>query len=353
MQQTDALLAADIGGTHSRFALFRLVRHQDRAHLRLEKSIVFQTKAYAGITEVVAELERTDKGKAFLPPSGSPERPVAAVLAIPGPAAVSSPSESADREEEVQLPNVRWPISWREAASALGIPTVRLINDFVAQGFACAAVPEILETEEIIPGVSREGAPIALVGAGTGLGQCLIFPWSVPFIQPSEGGHTPYPFLNEEEAAFGRVLARAAGTEVAERDHILSGTGVAALYHHMTGLTLSHHEATARLARGLPEDAGILEAYARFYARACRDFVIMSLARGGLFITGGMASRLPAALRHPEFLREFHNMQSVRHILEQVPVRHVCNQAAGLWGAAVFAALSLYGELNLQAEEHR
>ena len=81
-----------------------------------------------------------------------------------------------------------------------------------------------------------------------------------------------------------------------------------------------------------------MEWYARFYGRACRNYVLATLALGGLYITGGMALRVPA-LSHPAFAEEFHNSLAQERLLRNIPVFHVRKPEAGLWGAALYGLL--------------
>ncbi|MFQ8737648.1 MAG: glucokinase [Bilophila wadsworthia] len=56
-------------------------------------------------------------------------------------------------------------------------------------------------------------------------------------------------------------------------------------------------ENAGRLTKSPPKrsgsETGTLRWYARFYARACRNWALSTLCTGGLFITGGIALRNP------------------------------------------------------------
>jgi glucokinase len=81
-----------------------------------------------------------------------------------------------------------------------------------------------------------------------------------------------------------------------------------------------------------------VEWFARFYGRACRLYALHTLALGGVYITGGMALRLPV-LTHPAFAEEFRHSAAHRPLLEKIPVWHVRKPQAGLWGAALYGLL--------------
>ena len=80
---------------------------------------------------------------------------------------------------------------------------------------------------------------------------------------------------------------------------------------------------------------------ARFYGRACRNYALQVLARGGVYISGGVAAKVPALISHPEFELQFRNSNTLRTILASIPVFLNTNEESGLWGAAYFAAQSL------------
>ena len=343
------VLVADIGGTHGRFALFRLAPASAGSGaplaLSLTRRVVFRTREQRTTTELLSRLYK-DGEEAALLGTGAPS-PAAAVLAIPAPTKGKDPLAEPDRDECCPCPNISWPICWSEAAAVLGLANIHLVNDFVAQGYACGALPEALDPAPVFPGDAVPGAPIALMGAGTGFGQCLIRPGKMPAVDPSEGGHSLFPFVGGEEYRYADFLHEHTPGVPLIKDLVLSGQGLALLYTFHTGKKAPVEDVPGLLAEDEDGHARVLEWYARFYARACREYVLYTLPLGGIYITGGMATRVPGLFSHPAFAAEFKNSPAMRAILEKIPVFHVRNQAAGLWGAAVFAAFALHGPRDL------
>ncbi|MDR2161927.1 MAG: glucokinase, partial [Desulfovibrio sp.] len=153
-------------------------------------------------------------------------------------------------------------------------------------------------------------------------------------ILPSEGGHAEFPFLDGEEENFAAWLRRETGRRRLIGDMVVSGSGLGHLFAFSSGRRLPDAQASGA-ALDRPD---ILDSFARFYARACRDFVLETLALRGLFITGGLALRLPV-LNRPAFLAEFRDSAAHSRLLEQVPIRQVLEPSAGIWGAALLGAL--------------
>lgn len=334
------ILAADIGATNSRFALFTAnpgpVSAQDSA-LVLVRERWYKGADFNTFTDILQALfsPGQDGSTPFLDKYRPPD---VAVIAPAGPIVQE------DGNAWCRVSNLPWRIDAAQSASAIGTPGVRLINDFAAQALACL-LPEAVNAAPVLPGKAVPGAPLAVTGAGTGFGTALLVnPGNKPagsgldgllrgdvFIMPGEGGHAEFPFVGKEEMDFARFAAREAGTERLIGDAVVSGTGLGLLFTYLTGNRVHPHDAAAKA----PAHPEVMRWYARFYARACRVYVLQTLALGGLFVTGGMALRVPV-LEHPAFAEELHASAAQGHLLKQLPVFHVRNPQAGLWGAALF-----------------
>lgn len=338
------IFAADIGATNSRFALFEADPAQPRLPLlTLIREQWLRGADYTSFTDALRALY--SEGDATLPLLRPNERPDTVVIAPAGPIIRDNDGECC------QISNLPWRITSSEAAAVLGTNKVRLINDFAAQAYACLT-PESVDAVPVLEGAAVQGSPLAVTGAGTGFGLALLLnapplfsgresaqgdplaPLRRAVVLPSEGGHAEFPFVGEKEREYARFAARRFSSERLIGDAVVSGSGLARLFTFITGQDIHPHEAAERAA----EHPEVMELYARFYARACRIFVLQTLALGGLCITGGMALRLPV-LQHPAFAEEFHASAAQRHLLERVPVYHIRKPQAGMWGAGLFALL--------------
>lgn len=331
------ILAADIGGTSSRFALFtlNLAAKTPEEGLALVRRVRFPTadsRDTADMMRILATLPGEDGGY-FTPASPEPVHVDAAVFGIPGPTTVADPTAPPFPDEVCFCPNITWPMEAASITAALEGAPVRLINDFVANGFACALLPRLIDAVSVLEGEGKPGFPSAVVGGGTGLGHCLVLPGDPPIVLGSEGGHAAFAFTSEEED-IARCMAAASGGR-STGDTTVTGSGLARLYACCTGESLHPHDVPP-LAVEHPE---VLALAARFYGRAVCHYMVITLALGGVFITGGLAANMPQVLTHPEFAAEIRERSPMSRVLQNVPVRHVRNQTAGLWGAAACAAL--------------
>jgi glucokinase len=313
------ILTADIGGTNSRFAYFQL-------------------DAGGTLSAVETHWLKTQKSNSFFhlldqlkssPFSLSLDQSDMAVFAIAGPVkggVYSSP------------PNIPWDIDVLTVRDEFKLTKCLLINDFVAQAYACRS-PIIKSAQEIVPGQIREDAALAVIGPGTGLGQAALIPdGQGGFLAvPSEGAHSTFPFETECEFEFRQFLLKELDEPYIETETVVSGSGLSWVHQFLTGEKLK----PADVAKGLSHDSETLRWMARFYGRVFRNYALQVLATGGVYIAGGVVAKAPELVTHPEFRQEFRTSKTVAHVLEKIPVFLNSNEESGLWGAAMVATQKL------------
>jgi len=314
-----SILAADIGGTNSRFAFFR---KPDGKPLSLVASQWLPTEAAGTFAELLAQLAQSD----------FPLTPATADVTVIGAAG------PVQRGTYCNPPNIDWDIDLDRPQDRADAQRMELINDFVAQAYACRS-PVGQTARVIIAGEPVTDGTVGVLGAGTALGKAiLISPGNAAAIAlPSEGGHGYFPFVGEREYAFQQFYQKHSGQHHITGNLVVSGQGLRYLHWFLTGDDLPPKQVTARFT-GSSET---LAWAARFYGRACRDFALEVLAQGGLYIAGGVAAKSPMIVTHEEFRREFTDSPTMGHLLSRLPVYLLENEESGLWGAAYLGELSL------------
>jgi len=316
------ILAADIGGTNSRFAHFRTDGQRDGQRLVLKDTLRLQTKNYHSFQDLLGALDA-----ASFP--ATPRNSDVTVMAVAG----------AVRDRVyANPPNIPWDIDLSQGRENYGAGDYFLINDFVAQAYGCrtdAAAGAL----EIKPGAPRADAALAVVGAGTGLGHCTLMSGRCGgyVALPSEAGHATFAFKGAQEQEYERFLLAETGRPYAYGDIVVSGLGFSMLHKFLTGENLTPAEISARLTL----DSRTTAWFARFYGRACRNYALSVLAMRGLYVVGGVAAKNPTLVTHAEFSREFVDSPNYQWLLEHIPVYLNANKDNGMWGAA------LYGLLNM------
>ncbi|MBF0237176.1 MAG: glucokinase [SAR324 cluster bacterium] len=306
------ILAADIGGTNSRFAVFEKKGTSELEMLASEK---FLTGSFSSFEQMLQTLGEDS------------ELPIrecnAAVFAVPG----------AVRQKKICQPaNISWLIDVSKL-SASGFPPSILINDFVAQAFACRS-PAVKNPVLIRHAIADAEGVVGVIGAGTGLGHCALVPLdSGNYVAvPSESGHVGFMFTGAEEKEYERFLARETGKSYGYGDIVVSGMGLSLVHHFLYGHKLS----PAEVSNQLDNFPKTVEWFARFYARACRHYALSVLATGGLFIAGGVAAKNPGLVNNLSFLNEFLNSPTQEALLRTIPVFLNLNEDSGLFGAALY-----------------
>jgi len=322
------VLAADLGGTSARVAVFAAAE----TGLAPVHAVIHPASALTGVAAVLELIPATLRGEV-----------AAACLAVAGPV----------REGRARLTNLPWEVEAAAVAEQLRVPSekVALLNDLEAIAWAIPTLPRAA-LHTLHPGVSSPGN-IALVAAGTGLGEAGLI-WDgrrhVPF--GGEGGHADFAPRDEVEWELTRALAARHGRVSWER--VVSGPGLVELYRFLAGYRRG--EVPSVVAEALTAGAGAaavaqaalagscpvaVEAVHRFLGLLGAEAGNLALklkAQGGVYLGGGMAPKLLSQLKEGPFLESFLAKGRMRPLLESFPVHVILDEGAGLAGAALVAA---------------
>ena len=320
------ILAGDIGGTNTRLGLFEAHVHRPR---RLAVS-VFPTLEYTDLSAIITVFatDRAVGGAHF----------DTASFGVAGPV----------MGDRAQLTNIPWGVDARDIAKAFAIRRVSLLNDLQAMAYA---VP-VLEPCELL--VLQEGTPaggsnMALIAAGTGLGEAVLHNVGGRFVPlASEGGHADFAARNERDVDLLRDLIHRFGH--AEVEQVVSGKGLVNV-HRITHTgpclvvgDLNAPDAPAlisasALERRCPGCKEALDMFIDAYGAEAGNLALRSLALGGVFIGGGIAPKILTALTDGRFVRAFRDkVLPFDDLLASIPVKVILNDEAGLLGAAVHAS---------------
>lgn len=340
------ILAGDIGGTRSRFALCdaktRRIVHQD----------VLESRAYATFEKALDRF--LSDAKAVLKSKG---RIPSATFGIAGPVV----------DQRVKTTNLPWVIDAQNVAKTFGIGHVTLFNDLVTIGFGALASPPKL----VIPlhggRPKQTGGNLAVIAAGTGLGEAA-FVWDgekhVPC--PTEGAHVDFAPRTPVEAELLASLRAEHGHVSYER--VASGSTIGALYRffvHEQRVKESKEAAAAVASAADPNPAIVelaesgkseaamsaIDLWCSVYGAEAGNLALKCLASGGVYVCGGVSGRLAKILAKglpkrkqsgtSPFVDAFLDKGRMRPLLERIPVAVCLEPRAGLLGAAAHAASGL------------
>jgi glucokinase len=320
------ILAGDIGGTKTLLGLF------DAAPVRPRPVRVrsFGTLDHDDLTTMIEEfLGEGDTA------AGAIDR---ACFGVAGPII----------DEAAELTNVPWRVDGRRVGGFFGFRGVSLLNDLEAMAYA---VPVLLESEVHVlqEGEAMRGGNIALIAAGTGLGQAMIHNVDGRFVpSASEGGHADFAARTEREIALVRDLTARYGR--ADVEHVVSGRGFFNLHpvaHRdqpcLAGVDLDDADApavisSAAMERRCPGCVETLDMFVEAYGAESGNLALRTVSTGGLFVGGGIAPKILAALTTGAFMEAFLAKPPLDAMLAAMPVKVILNAEAALLGSAVFAA---------------
>ena len=321
------VLAGDIGGTKTALAIVEV----GRAALSILRFERYQSARYPGLEEIVEEFLSTERAV-----------PKSAGFGVAGPVAAGI----------ARVTKLPWRLEAALLSRRLRIPNVALVNDFVAAALGLPYLrPRQLST--LARARAEKGAPIGLLGAGTGLGQAAIVRLAERIeVVPSEGGHADFGPRNPLEDRLVLFLRRK--YRRASRDRILSGGGLALIYDFLKAdgwaretpatedeLKSSEDRAAVISRHGLiGRDRLCREAlnlFVSIYGSEAGNLALQYRATGGIYIAGGIAPKILPALRRPGFLRAFRAKPPMEDLLARIPVHVVLDSRLPLYGAAALS----------------
>jgi glucokinase len=241
--------------------------------------------------------------------------------------------------------NSQWIIDAAELRAAFGFKSIDLINDFEAIAYA---LPH-LSAHDIKPlagGKASSGESMAVIGPGTGLGMAgLIRREGDTTIIATEGGHATLPGTTPREDAVIAHLRRQFGHASAER--ALSGTGLENLHAAIAAIdnvpvsSLTAAEITQHaLDRSCPVCAAAVDMFCAMLGTVAGDLALMFRARGGVYISGGIAPRLVDHLAQSDFLARFAAKGRFRTYLDSIPIAVIITPDAAFLGLRSLAGAS-------------
>ncbi|MBF0442417.1 MAG: glucokinase [Oligoflexales bacterium] len=324
MTMKNAILVGDIGGTKIKMAL---VSRDEFPHILATKE--YQSSKYANFTEII---------KAFR--EEFPHTPFSASIGCAGPV-----------EKGVsKVTNLPWTVDVKDLIS-LGYQKSWLLNDLFAHAHGLCA----LEKDGILTiqkGEIKEGNR-ALIAAGTGLGESILLFNNGSWIpSASEGGHTNFGPSNETEIELLRFLMQ-------QYDHVSWERVVSGRFGFLNIvkflISSGRYQVDMAFRKKIEEENDIgefifesaekgleisvcaMKIFSRLYGCEAGDLALKALAVGGVYVGGGIASKILPWIKEHGFLEGFNSKGRFKGMMEKMPVHIVVDKEVALKGAAVVA----------------
>ena len=314
------ILGGDLGGTKT---LLALAEHDVAGGIRIIRQQRFASGGYPAFELMLGE---------FLADRPSID---AACFGVAGPTDGHS----------ARLTYLPWGLDADDLGRRFAIPRVTLANDFAAAAHGLALV----EAESIL--TLHAGRPIAraprvILGAGTGLGVAgLVWQGDRYRVIAGEGGHMGFAPQTGEQGELWRWLSDQNGRVTTE--DIVSGPGLARIHAFFNGRPCPtgtsfgaqpEEIGNAALSRSDPLAVRALNLWLACYGAFAGDLALHWLARGGVYLAGGIAAKLLPGSDASPFIEAFLAKREHRHLALDMPIRLVTDENLGLRGTLALAS---------------
>jgi glucokinase len=320
------VLAGDVGGTTTRLGVFE----QTASRPRLVAMKAYGTRDFSSIAEMTS---------VFLHDATVEVGTIsAACFGAAGPVV----------GDIAELTNTPVRVDASAIAREVGLPRVSLLNDLEALAYA---VP-VLSADEVHvlqQGRANPAGAIAVIAAGTGLGEAVLYQIDGrPVAKASEGGRADFAARTDRDISVLRDVTRQHGRAAVE--HVISGVGLVNIHKAIqpsgceAQIDFDHHDApaaisSAALTRRCAGCVAALEVFVDAYGAEAGNLALRTVATGGVYVGGGIAPKILPALTTGSFLSAFRAKAPFTSMLDAMPVKVIVNANAGLLGAAHFCSL--------------
>ena len=343
MQDT-TYLAGDLGGTKTLLAIYS----NQNGKLKQEHAQRYLSAEWTSLESMLRHFLDTSPNAHWVPQNSC--------FAVAGPI----------KNRAAELTNLGWTISEESLQRSSGLKQVELVNDFAVLIYG---LPHFSENQQILlqagsgtdgDGPPSEPGPVAILGAGTGLGMARGLSSKMGWIAlPSEGGHREFAPRSKNEWELVQWLKRDLSLDRISVERIVSGTGLGHVmnwmlqqpgqathplyekakawrfntpdqpeFHDLPASTSQHAKA------GDPVAKAAMTLWLSAYGAAAGDLALQELCTGGLWIGGGTAAKNQDGLQSMDFLNAMRQKGRFQPFLERLTVRAVIDPEAGLFSAA-------------------
>ncbi len=255
--------------------------------------------------------------------------------------------------QRCQTTNLPWVIDAKELSLTLNTPKIKLLNDLetMALGMLNSSDDDLIELN---PNAQTQDGNIAVIAAGTGLGEAILF-WDGKQHHPiaTEGGHSDFATQTEQQDQF-LVYLRQHFKDHVSWERVLSGDGFSFLYDFLvasgfapacSSVPTFNENNSPKVDRNAiisslgiknkdPACAETVRLFAELYAAEAGNLALKCLSTGGIFIGGGIGPKIRPALENENFIRSFIAKGRFKKLLSNMSVKLSLNPNAPLIGAA-------------------
>lgn len=238
--------------------------------------------------------------------------------------------------------NLPWKLVCSEISQQLNCSQIKLINDLEAAAWGVLSLPET-DFVNLNPNANKKQGNCAVVAAGTGLGEAIVFyDGNKHHVIATEGGHCDFAPTDSQQMALLTFMQARFNNHVSY-ERLVSGAGIKAIYDFLNQTneylfsetleqTLNHSNDQAAIigATAVAETnelcVATLELFSKIYGAEAGNLALKCLPQGGVYLTGGIGLKCLSILQKGAFLESFLAKGRFHSMLEKIPVK-VCTQA--------------------------
>ena len=319
------ILSGDIGGTKCNLALYEIEREAHRKIIDKR----YESREFPTFDEMISKFLGDTRAET----RGAGAQAIeAAGFGVAGPVI----------NRRVKATNLPWIVDASALSAQLATPHVVLLNDLEATAYSLALLSPS-ELSILNRGTQAPASTQALLAAGTGLGEAILF-WDGKryLVASSEGGHSDFAPRTEQEIELLRYMKKQ--NEFVSLELILSGRGFRTI-HAFLDASVQHPSFEDPSADAAPEITRLalegncavcvqtLDLWVSMYGAEAGNLALKVLARGGVWVAGGIAVKIRKKMEDGTFFRAFCAKEKFAALLAQIPIQMVLNEEAPLIGA--------------------
>jgi glucokinase len=337
------VLAGDVGGTKT---ILRLLKIEDRGINRETlHEAKYSSQDYLDLVPMIREFLANIEHK----------MPDSACFALAGPVI----------DRTCKLTNLNWDLDEQRLQNELNIAKVSLINDFAAVSYGILGL-NATETHTLQTGEKLPRNPIAVLGAGTGLGESFLVPQGDSYrVFATEGGHVDFAPLSELEFQLAEDIKQRHRIDRVSAERVISGQGIVNIYQFLRDISPNRENPTIAKDIRLWEEETIddrsssvdpaaiisqaalagkdslclqtMEIFVAAYGAEAGNFALKLLPYGGVYLAGGIAAKIiPLLQQDDRFLNAFQAKGRMKRIMQNIPIQIVLTPQVGLLGSILY-----------------
>jgi glucokinase len=244
--------------------------------------------------------------------------------------------------------NLPWLLDAEALKVKLNTVKVKLLNDLEAMALGMLYLPE-QDLIELNPNAHIQQGNIAVIAAGTGLGEAILY-WdgNKHYPMATEGGHSDFAAQNAQQDSLLAYL-RKIYPEHVSYERVISGIGFSHLYDFLceqgfappcpdvpdTNSDIDRNAIISQLGvtHADPLCTEAVRLFVELYGAETGNLALKSLAIGGIFIGGGIGAKILPAMQNGHFIQAFTAKGRFSSLLDKISVKLSLNPRTPLIGA--------------------